>query len=156
MGSLDDDKAVPTLEAWAAPGKELRTRMAAIRSLALLKKDDKQLTQQIASYLNESHFRVKMAAVFALGARGDASAIPALEALLKSKDLSIEMAPMIRRQIARLKKGGEQQSKEASGAEESGESEQSAIETRLEHLETLAREMNERLKAIEERLPPKK
>src|SRR2546423_14471271 len=45
-----------------------------------------------------------MAAIYALGGRGDATAIPALEALLRSDDLSIEMAPMIKGQIARLKK----------------------------------------------------
>jgi len=80
------------------------SRTAAINSLARLQKDNKDITKQIAGYLTEPHFPVRMAAISALGGRGDATAIPALEALLKSDDLSIEMAPMIKGQIARLKK----------------------------------------------------
>jgi aminopeptidase N len=150
LGSLGDAKAVPTVEAWTEPGKEFRSRAAAIRSLAQLKKDDKELTQKIASYLNDPNFRIRFAAIFALGARGDASAIPALEAMLKSKDLSIDVAPLIKRQIALLKKGPQ------TGAEtESGEGEQTAMKKQLEHVEKLVEEMNQRLKAIEERLPAK-
>src|SRR5262249_38299249 len=48
MGPLGDDKAVPALKEWAALGKRIETRQAAIYSLARLKKDDKQITQQIA------------------------------------------------------------------------------------------------------------
>src|SRR5271168_1914366 len=102
MGALGDDKAVPVLREWAAPGKPIETRQAAIASLARLEKDNKEITNQIASYLTEPHFPVRMSSIFALGTRGDASAVPALEALLKSDDLSIEMVPMIKRQIATL------------------------------------------------------
>src|SRR5258707_4767957 len=100
--------------------------MAAINSLARLQKDNKDITKQIAAYLTEPHFPVRMAAMYALGGRGDATAIPALEALLKSDDLSIEMAPMIKGQIARLKKAadGKSGSNPSSGDadEESAES----------------------------------
>ncbi len=105
-----------------------------------------------------------MASIFALGARGDDSAIPALETLLKSDDLTIEMVPMIRNQIARLKKssGANTPSKEgAPGEDESeegaaGAKDQAAVAQRLEKLERLVQEMNERLKSIETRLPPPK
>jgi len=108
---------------------------------------------------------VRMASIYALGWRGDASAIPALESLLKSDDLSIEMVPMIHAQIAKLKKpAGEKPSArgESEEADDEGEvssgknGETSDVTQRLEKLERLAREMNERLKAIESRLPPVK
>ena len=156
LGPLGDDEAVPTLRAWAVVGKPLETREAAIRSLAQLEKDNKQITEQIETYLFEPRFRIRFSAILALGARGDATAIPSLEKLLKSSDLSIEMAPIIKRQIARLKKGSEEKGKEAgeAGAEKASAA-QEAIAKRLEHLEKLMEEMNERLKAMEDRLPPK-
>ncbi|HXY25469.1 MAG TPA: M1 family aminopeptidase [Candidatus Acidoferrum sp.] len=164
LGPLGDDKAVPLLQQWTAPGKPIDSRTAAIRSLASLQKNDKDITNQIASYLTEPHFPVRMAAIFALGGRGDATAIPALEALLKSDDLSIEMAPMIKEQIARLKKpagakpsagAGEESSGAAdSGLDKTGDS--AAVLRRLEKLEHLVEEMNERLKSFETRLPPAK
>ncbi len=166
FGSLNDDKAVPLLQQWSAPGKPIESRTAAIRSLASLQKDNKEITKQIASYLSEPHFPVRMAALFALGGRGDATAIPALEALLKSDDLSIEMGPMIKGQIARLKKpagaksnphGDEGEEGAAGGASASEKAaDASAVVQRLEKLEHLIQEMNDRLKSFETRLPPPK
>ncbi|MGC2467041.1 MAG: M1 family aminopeptidase [Candidatus Acidiferrum sp.] len=165
LGPLGDDKAVFLLLQWSAPGKPIDSRTAAISSLGHLQKDNKEITQQLASYLNEPHFPVRFASIFALGGRGDASAVPALEALLKSDDLSIEMAPMIKRQIARLKKpaGGKgpvsgEEGEEAEGAEESAaaSNDQGAVAKRLDKLEHMMQEMNERLKTIETRLPPPK
>jgi aminopeptidase N len=158
LGSLGDDKAVPILKQWAAPGKPIPTRTVAIRNLANLQKNDKDITQQIASYLPEPHFPVRMASIYALGSRGDASAIPALEALLKSDDLSIEMVPMIKGQIARLKKpaGTKPSGGESEASEGGNESDSAAVARRLEKLERLVQEMNERLKSFETRLPPPK
>jgi aminopeptidase N len=166
MGPLGDDKAVPLLLQWSSPGKPIDSRNAAISSLAHLQKDNKDITNQIASYLSEPHFPIRMASILALGARGDASAIPALEALLKSDDLSIEMAPMIKRQIASLKApAGEKRHArgEASGEDEDSEAspspatnEQGAVAKRLDRLEHLMQEMADRLKTIETRLPPPK
>ena len=163
LGSLGDDKAVPLLLQWSAAGKPIDSRRAAINSLARLQKDDQDITKQIAAYLTEPHFPVRMAAIYALGGRGDATAIPALEALLKSDDLSIEMTPMIKGQIARLKKpaDGKPRGNPGSGDadEESGEnagSENVTTEQRLEKLERLLQEMSERLKSMEKRLPPPK
>ena len=165
LGPLGDDKAVPLLEQWSAPGKPIDSRTAAIRSLASLEKSSQGITKQIAGYLSEPHFPVRMAAIFSLGGRGDATAVPALEALLKSSDLSIEMVPMIKEQIARLQKpsakpasasaeGGPSAGGTAS-ASENGEG-SSAVLERLEKLEHLVQEMNDRLKSIETRLPPPK
>jgi aminopeptidase N len=162
LGSLGDDKAVPLLLQWSAAGQPIDSRTAAINSLARLQKDNQDITKRIAAYLTEPHFRVRMAAIYALGGRGDASAIPALEALLKSDDLSIEMAPMIKGQIARLKKpaDGKQGASVGSGDadEESAEAgdEKLTTEQRLDKLEHLLQEMSERLKSMEKRLPPPK
>jgi len=155
MGELGDDKAVPTLRDWAAQGKRIDTRQAAISSLGRLDKNNKEITQQISDYLMEPHFPVRISSIFALGARGDASAIPALEALLKSNDLSIEMEPMIKGQIARLKKGpaGGQAAPEGG---EKAEGDSAAVAKRLDRLEHMLQEMSDRLKAIEEKIPPKK
>jgi aminopeptidase N len=163
LGSLGDDKAVPLLLQWSAVGKPIDSRTAAINSLGRLQKDNQDITKQIAAYLTEPHFSVRMAAIYALGSRGDATAIPALEALLKSDDLSIEMVPMIKGQIARLKKpadGKPAAHPDAGNAdEESAESaggEKTTTEQRLEKLEHLLQEMSDRLKSMEKRLPPPK
>src|SRR2546423_6956081 len=103
-----------------------------------------------------------MAAIYALGGRGDATAIPALEALLRSDDLSIEMAPMIKGQIARLKKpaDGKQGASVGSGDadEESAEAggEKLTTEQPLHKLEDLPQEISERPQSIEKRPPPPK
>ena len=169
FGPLGDEKAVALLLEWAALGKPLDSRTAAINSLGRLQKNNKDITKQIAGYLSEHHFPVRMASIYALGTRGDSTAIPALEDLLKSNDLSIEMVPLIKGQIARLKnpqgKGGNAhaQADEESGNEETSASdatgkgsERADLAQRLDKLERLMQEMSERLKSIEGRLPPPK
>ena len=156
LGFLGDDKGVPLLREWSAPGKAIDTRTASIASLGRLDKGNKEITTQIAGYLTESHFPVRYAAIRALGARGDASAIPALQSLLKSDDLSIEMAPAIKQEIARLKKeeGGKATAGDPDG-EKSGDSGEQAVAQRLDRLEHLIQEMNDRLKSIETHLAKK-
>jgi HEAT repeat protein len=154
MGPLGNDKAVPTLEEWAVPGKAMEARQAALSSLARLDKGNRQITKEIAGFLSEPHFRIRMSAIYALGERGDASAVPALEALLESKDLSIEMVPMIKGQIAKLKDGSEKKLAAAEAGD--GASAEQNVGKRLDRLERLMQEMSERLKTIEDRLPAKK
>ena len=154
LGFLGDDRGVPMLREWAVPGKAIETRQAAIASLGRLDKGNKEITAQIASYLTEAHYPIRYAAIRAVGGRGDASAIPALQSLLKRDDLSIEMAPTVKEEIARLQK--EESSKKA-GATEMDEEKSSgdtelAVAQRLERLEHLMQEMNDRLKSIESRL----
>jgi HEAT repeat protein len=160
FGTLGDDKAVPLLRRWAAPGKDLDSREAAISSLARLDKDSTEITNEIAGYLKEAHFGIRLAAISALGSRGDASALPALEALLNSGDLSITVEPMIREQIAHLKnlppKGTAHRGTDEDGEAGVEAAEKSADDRRLGQVEKLLQEMNERLKAIESRLPVQK
>jgi len=162
FSSLGDDKAVPLLLEWSSVGKPVESRTAAIYSLARLQKDNKEITKQIASYLTEPRHPIRMASIYALGSRGDASAIPALEAILKTDDLSIVMAPMIKGQIARLKKpadakpGAHPAGEEGEESAEASAGESASTDRRLEKLEHLILEMSERLKSIESRLPPPK
>ncbi|HMD39113.1 MAG TPA: M1 family aminopeptidase [Candidatus Acidoferrum sp.] len=168
MGTLGDDKAVPLLREWSAPGKPIESRTAAIASLARLQKDNKDITTQISSFLSEPHFPVRMASIYALGTRGDASAIPALEALLKTDDLSIEMVPMIKGQIARLKSpsagkghGHDDMSDDEEGPDSApsataGNEGDGTVTKRLDRLEHLMQETLDRLKTIETRLPSPK
>jgi aminopeptidase N len=157
LGYLNDEKGVPLLREWSAPGKAIETRGAAIASLARLDKSNKEITALIASYLTEPHYPIRYASMRALGNRGDASAIPALQALLKRDDLSIDMAPTVKRQIARLQK---EESGKAAGSEDrddekSGESIEQAVTQRLDKLERLIQEMSDRLKSIESSLAKK-
>jgi HEAT repeat protein len=157
LGYLGDDRGVPLLREWSAPGKAIETREAAIASLGRLEKDNKEITAQIASYLTETHYPIRYAAIRALGSRGDPSAIPALQSLLKRDDLSIEMAPTVKEEIARLQK--EENSKKAGTTEidqeKSGDDGDQAVALRLDRMEHLIREMNDRLKSIESRLTRK-
>jgi hypothetical protein len=93
----------------------------------------------------------------ALGNRGDASAIPALQALLKRDDLSIDMAPTVKQQIARLQKeeSGKANGSEEGDTEKSGEGIEQAVTQRLDRLERLIQEMSDRLKSIESTLAKK-
>jgi hypothetical protein len=113
----------------------------------------------LTAYLAEPRFSIRIAAVSALGGRGDATAVPSLEALLSSKDLSIEMAPMIKRQIARLQnKSGAKSPRDDDDDEEASAPAKEASDNseRLERIEQITQEMNDRLKAIESRLPAAK
>jgi aminopeptidase N len=158
LGEFGDDRAVPILLAWAAPGKPLNVRSAAIRSLADVGKDDKEVTKALISYLNEKHRDVQFPALFALGARGDADAIPALDNLLTSGSLSIGIARLVRRQISAIREQAE--GKKPGGAREGGEAEPSAtggeanakVLQALERLERQVDEMNGRLEKIESEL----
>jgi aminopeptidase N len=155
LGFLGDDRGVPLLREWSAPGKAIETRQAAIASLGRVEKGNKEITAQIASYLTESHYPIRYAAIRALGSRGDASAIPALQSLLKRDDLSIDMAPTVKEEIARLQKE-EHHKAAASGEGDAENGEQNATEQavvqRLDKLEHLIQEMSDRLKTIETRL----
>ena len=93
--------------------------------------------------------------------------IPALEALLKRDDLSIEMTPEIKDQIERLqqpkqakkKKPARDEEEEAQADDDEDSSPQNsgnaspAITNRLDHLEELIEQMAARLKSIDSRLP---
>ena len=103
LGSLADDRSVPLLLEWSAPGKPFDARSAAIAAVAGLDTKNKTITKTLISYLQEPYIDIKYATLFALTKRGDPDAIAPLEALLKSGDLSLGAAPYIEMQIDALK-----------------------------------------------------
>jgi aminopeptidase N len=103
LGSLADDRSVPLLLEWSAPGKPFDTRGAAIAAVAGLDTKNKTITRTLVSYLQEPYIDIKYATLFALTKRGDPDAIAPLEAMLKSGDLSLGAAPYIEMQIDALK-----------------------------------------------------
>jgi aminopeptidase N len=104
MGKLKDERAVGILLDWAAPGKPFVDREAAIGAIAPLDKENKDITKLLISYLNEPYLDIRMAAVFALGERGDPDAIGAMEGMLQGDTLSIGERPHLERILATLKK----------------------------------------------------
>ncbi|HYA98511.1 MAG TPA: M1 family aminopeptidase, partial [Methylomirabilota bacterium] len=160
-GALGDDKAVPVVLQWSAPSKPVETRRAAIGSLGRLQKNNHDITHTMMGYLKEESFPIRLTTVFALGERGDQEAIPALEALLKTDDLSIAFAPYIESQIARLKAAGTPAAEKRPELGGKGlrsadaAADQSAVVERLDKVERLLQELVERVKAMEARLPPK-
>ncbi len=156
LGPLGDERAVPLLLEASAPGKPIPARQAAISSLGRIQKNNQEITRRMTEYLNELYFPIRLSIVFALGERGDKDAVPALEALLKSGDLSIAFAPYLESQIKRLKKPAGENKGETAEEKEGQETDLKALAKRLEKMEKALLEMNERLKAIEGRLPPEK
>jgi aminopeptidase N len=154
MGPLGDDKAVKTLLDWSEEGKPVPSRTAAIASLAPLDKKNEDIGKRLTTLLDDPDFDVRSAAVNALGARDDASAIPALEAMLRRTDLPVNFSNVIQRAIDRLKHvnteadSGAAPSTPAVGAANSPE-----MTERLGRVEQTLTEINDRLKRIEGALP---
>src|ERR1700722_16768266 len=71
LGSLGDDRAVPLLLEWAAPGKSFDSRSSAIGAVAGLDLKNKAITQDLISYLQEPYIDIKFASLFAITKRGD-------------------------------------------------------------------------------------
>lgn len=103
LGALGDDRAVPVLLAWSAPGKDFETRSSAIGALSEVDPKNKAITETLISYLQEPYIDIKLSSIFALTRRGDPDAIPALEAIVKSGDMALGTGPMIQTQIDNLK-----------------------------------------------------
>jgi aminopeptidase N len=103
FGILGDDRAVPVLLDWSAPGKPIRSRQAAIGALASVDRKNKSITKTLISYLREPYFDVRLSTIFALGARGDSDAAIALEDMLKSGLLTQGEEPYINEALDMLK-----------------------------------------------------
>jgi len=95
FGRLGDVRAVPILVEWSAVGKPMGSRQAAIGAVAELDKTNKDITRMLISYLNEPYYDVRIAAIFALAARGDTDAIAPLEDLLHKGELTVAIGPYI-------------------------------------------------------------
>jgi aminopeptidase N len=103
LGRLGDDRAVPLLLEWSAPGRDQRTRQSAMMAVGRLDKKNKEITRTLVAYLREPYFDVSFWGLFAIGERGDADAIGPLQDLLKSDDVTANQKTMIESQIEVLK-----------------------------------------------------
>ena len=103
LGRLGDIRAVPLLMGWSAPGKPIGSRQAALGAVAELDKPNGAITKMLVSCLNEPYFDIRIAAIFALGARGDTDAIAPLENMLKNGELTVAIGPYIELSLRLLK-----------------------------------------------------
>ena len=120
------------------------------------------ITARLISYLNESSFDIRFASIFALGRRGDPTAIEPLEALLKTGQLSIGVPHAVEDLIAQLKakaragKGTVRGGSEKWRCRGAASGNNQAVLDRLDHLEQQLTDMNDRLRRIESSLPGSK
>jgi aminopeptidase N len=163
-GPLGDVKATPILLSWAAPGKPLTARAAAISALGQMDRNNKDITKALIGYLDEKHVDVQRAALLALVARGDQDAVPALEAFQKGSSLSIGMRGFIGRMIQQLKSGapmpppGAEFASPAAGAASPNASNASnasnaKLMKAIQSLQQQMTELNERVKKLEPAAP---
>jgi aminopeptidase N len=161
MGSLGDNSAVPALLEWSSPGKPSALRSVAIGSLGQVDLKNHDITARLISYLNES-FDIRFAAIFALGRRGDPTAVEPLEAMLKSGPLGIGIPHAVENLIEQLKGKGASQTGASAADPKNGDAAGTASNNnqelldRLDRLEHQLTEMNDRLRRIEGSLPGSK
>jgi aminopeptidase N len=162
MGSLGDNSVVPALVEWSSPGKPSALRGVAIGSLGRVDLNNHDITARLISYLNEPSFDIRYASIFALGRRGDPTAVEPLEALLKTGQLSIGVPHALEDLIAQLKnKAGQQKGTSAADPKDddaagAASKNNQAVLDRLDHLEHQLTDMNDRLRRIEASLPGSK
>ena len=162
MGSLGDNSVVPALLEWSAPGKPSVLRGIAIGSLGRVDLKNHDITARLISYLNESSFDIRFASIFALGRRGDPTAIEPLEALRKSGQLSIGIPHAMEDLIEQLKGKSAPEKAPSSADQRNGDAASAAsgnnqpVLDRLDHLEQQLTDMNNRLRRIEASLPGSK
>jgi len=156
MGVLDDATLVPTLMEWSGPGKPSNLRSVAITALGRVDRKNHDITARLISYLNEPSFDIRYSSIFALGRRGDATAIEPLEALLKTTQLSLSVPHAIEGLIQQLKNANtprrDAAAAEARPADPSPAPDQVVLD-RLDQLEHQMAQMNEHLNRIEAALP---
>lgn len=161
MGVVGDDSVVPALLEWSAPGKPSALRGIAIGSLGRADMKNHDITARLISYLNEPSFDIRFAAIFALGRRGDPTAVEPLQALLKSGQLSIGVPHAVEDLIEQLKAKNSLKKEAPASDPKTGDAaaaggNNQAVLDRLEQLENQLAEMNNRLRRIEASLPGSK
>jgi aminopeptidase N len=154
MGTLGDDAVVPSLLEWSGPGKPSSLRGIAIGALGRVDLKNHDITARLISYLNETSFDIRYASIFALGHRGDPTAIEPLEALLKTGQLSISVPHAVEGLIEQLKSKNAAHTDPPAADQKivdtsSGANNNQIVVDRLDRLERQMMEMNDRLRKIE-------
>jgi aminopeptidase N len=154
MGTLGDAAVVPSLLEWSGPGKPSSLRGIAIGALGRVDLKNHDITARLISYLNETSFDIRYASIFALGHRGDPTAIEPLEALLKTGQLSISVPHAVEGLIEQLKTKSAAHTDPPAADQKiadtnSGANNNQIVVDRLDRLERQMTEMNDRLRKIE-------
>jgi aminopeptidase N len=154
MGALGDDAVVPSLLEWSGPGKPSSLRGIAIGALGRVDLKNHDITARLISYLNETSFDIRYASIFALGHRGDPTAIEPLEALLKNGQLSISVPHAVEGVIEQLKTKNAAHTDPPAADQKIADTSNTAnnnqiVVDRLDRLERQMMEMNDRLRKIE-------
>jgi len=159
MGTLGDGSVVPALIEWSSPGKPSALRSIAIGSLGRVDLKNHDITARLISYLDESSFDIRFATVFALGRRGDPTAIEPLETLLKGGQFTVGVPHEVEDLIAQLKAQNAPKKDSPAADQKNGEpavtavpNNNQAVLDRLDHLEQQLTDMNARLRRIESSL----
>jgi len=155
MGMLGDNAAVPSLLEWSSPGKPSTLRGVAIAALGRVDLKNHDITARLVSYLNEGSFDIRYASLFALGRRGDPSAIEPLEAFLKAGTLSLSIPHAVEGLIEQLKTQNPPHKDSPAADQKPGDTPSASsgnnqvVADRLDRLERQLTEMNDRLRKIE-------
>jgi aminopeptidase N len=107
LGELRDPRGVPVAIAWSAYGKALWARLGAITALGMLgalPAQTREAIEQLSALLDDPQLRVREYSARALGAIGDAAAIPALERAV-ARDRDGRVIRLAREAIAAIKAG---------------------------------------------------
>jgi HEAT repeat protein len=137
-------------------------RGIAIGALGRVDLKNHDITARLITYLNEPSFDIRFASIFALGHRGDPTAIAPLEALLKSGQFSIGIPHSLEGLIEQLKAKNAPGKETSASGQKSGDAaagaanNNQAVLDRLDHLENQITEMSDRLRRIEASLPGSK
>jgi len=144
LGELGDDKAIPLLLEWTAPGKDDDVRLEGISALGRLGRGKTEVRDHLVKLLDDPYFRVRGVAVNALRQRREHEAVPALEALARN-EWNTFIARSARNAIEEIQKP-------PAASSPSGESDLEKLRNRLAELEKENQELRERLKRLEERV----
>jgi aminopeptidase N len=104
LRELGDPKATPFVLEWAAPGRPLPARAAAIRALGRLETNNRTITKNLLADLGEGIGQIRTAALAALDERRDPAAIAPLAEMVSRGDFSGDLQHYAQRVLERLRK----------------------------------------------------
>ena len=162
FGILGDEHAVPLVVEWSAPGKPLAVRPQAIRALGRLARKNKDITRRLMGYLTEPMLDVRLAAIYALGERGDPEAADAIEALVRGGELTDAAQSEAENVVRTLRHGDELSQQHAPGPPPPApgtvvnSATSAELRAALERVERELKELKERVKKLEEKFGEKK
>lgn len=157
FGILGDERAVPLVLDWSAPGKPLDARPEAIRALGRLARKNREITRRLIGYLAEPVLDVRQAAIFALAERGDPEAADPIEALVRSGELYDTARSEAESVVKALRKTDELSAQRTPAPGTVADAATSPdVRAALDRIEHEIKELKDRVKKLEEKLREKK